>query len=225
MQVHRYLRSLLLDGSLEPGSEFSQVELAKALGVSRTPLREALRMLQEEGLVDAERNRKSRISGFNPAALDAVYASRIALESVAIFVTVRLRTSELMEELEELLTGMEAVSGPSDLEAFQPLHRRFHARLVSLASPVFVDLVHVHQERAERYWRLLNRTEDPPHTRRNREHRDILAAVLAKDGEAAAAQLAHHLGRSALSLTTYLAPHHDTPATRAALQIYADKPR
>jgi len=61
-RVQSHLRALVLDGTLPPGSEFSQVELARTLGVSRTPLREALRMLEEEGLVEAEQNRKARIS-------------------------------------------------------------------------------------------------------------------------------------------------------------------
>ncbi len=75
--LHRRLRKLILDGSYPPGTLLSQVEVAEALGVSRTPLREALRMLQEEGLIEAERNQRARIPSFDPQVLDALYASRI----------------------------------------------------------------------------------------------------------------------------------------------------
>src|SRR5882762_1619922 len=80
--VHHHLRSLILNGTLTPGSTLNQVELAPRLGVSRTPLREAIRMLQEEGLVEAEPQKRARIVGFDPADLEAAYVQRILLESL-----------------------------------------------------------------------------------------------------------------------------------------------
>ena len=56
--VHAYLRECILDGTLTPGTKLSQVSLARQLGISRTPLREVLRMLQEEGLVEIEPNQR-----------------------------------------------------------------------------------------------------------------------------------------------------------------------
>lgn len=221
-QVQSYLRSLVLNGTLEPGSEFSQVELAKALGVSRTPLREALRGLQEEGLVEAEPNRKARVSGFDAAELDAVYAARVCMESVAVSMTARLRGTELLAQLDELLDEMEAVSSSDDIDEFQPLHCRYHRLLVSCAPSMFLATIHVQQDRAERYWRLLNLTEAAPHARRDREHREIVAAIRAGDQQAAAGALARHLARSALTLITHMAPEQDTPATRAALLFHAE---
>ena len=62
--MHAYLRECVLDGTLTPGTKLSQVALAEQLGVSRTPLREVLRMLQEEGLVEIEPNQRTRCGGF-----------------------------------------------------------------------------------------------------------------------------------------------------------------
>lgn len=221
-RIQSYLRSLVLDGTLEPGSEFSQVELARALGVSRTPLREALRGLQEEGLVEAEPNRKARVSGFNAAELDAVYAARVCLESVAVAMTARLRSTELLAELDDLLDRMEALTGSGSIDEFQPLHRHYHRLLVSGAPATFVAMIHVQQDRAERYWRLLNSVEAAPHARRDREHREIVDAIRAHDQDAAAGTIARHLARSALTLITHMAPQLDVPATRAALRLHAD---
>ena len=64
--VHTYLRECILDGTLKPGTKLSQVSLAAQLGISRTPLREVLRMLQEEGLVEIEPNQRTRVAGLDP---------------------------------------------------------------------------------------------------------------------------------------------------------------
>lgn len=218
-RVQHHLRSLVLDGTLPPGAEFSQVELARALGVSRTPLREALRMLQEEGLVDAEQNRMARITACDPLELDAVYAARVSLESVAVSLTAARCPAATLSELEDLLDRMEQNDG--DLATFQPQHRRFHRLLVSGAPPTFLRTVHTQQDRAERYWRLLNVLEPAPHTRRDREHREIVAAIRAGDGPAAASVLAQHLARTARALIVHMAPEQDVPATRAAVGLCA----
>lgn len=218
-RVQAHLRALVLDGTLAPGAEFSQVELARTLGVSRTPLREALRMLQEEGLVEAEQNRKARISACSPAELDAVYAARVSMESVAVAMTAQARSSEQLAELDDLLRAMEAAT--ADIVAFQPLHRAFHRLLVACAPPMFRQTLYVQQDRAERYWRLLNLAEASPHARRDREHREIVEAVRDRDPVRAVSVFAQHLARTAMTLVTHMSPEDDVPATRAALRLRA----
>ena len=71
--LHAYLRSCILDGRLPPGTKLSQATLADQLGVSRTPMREVLRMLQEEGLVTSEPNQRMRVAGLDPVELDSDY--------------------------------------------------------------------------------------------------------------------------------------------------------
>src|SRR3954453_20031039 len=82
--VYVRLRDMLLNGDLRPGTPISQVRLARELGVSATPLREAMRLLQAEGLLVAEHNRRSRVAPMDPKDIDAVYASRILIEALAI---------------------------------------------------------------------------------------------------------------------------------------------
>src|SRR5437879_12523011 len=59
--LHEHLRRLILDGAIPNGASISQVELAERLGVSRTPLREAMKMLQAEGIVQADHGRRTRV--------------------------------------------------------------------------------------------------------------------------------------------------------------------
>ena len=104
--VHEHLRQRILDGTIPPGTVLSQVQLAQQLGVSRTPLREALRLLQEERLVLAEHNHRVRVADINLEELEALYASRIMLESLALALTVpRLSQGEL-DALAQVLDDM-----------------------------------------------------------------------------------------------------------------------
>src|ERR1700680_4698252 len=79
--VYEQLREAILHGRLAPGVVVSQVQLAKELGVSRTPLREAVRVLQREGLVEGEANRMVRVTPFSIQDIEQLYAVRIANEA------------------------------------------------------------------------------------------------------------------------------------------------
>jgi len=87
IDVHAHLRDLILSGVLPPDTELRQAELARVFAVSRTPLREAFRMLQEEGLISAEPNQRSRVLGFDPEELELLYAGRVTLECLGVRLT------------------------------------------------------------------------------------------------------------------------------------------
>src|SRR3954467_13315342 len=92
-QVYRRVREAILEGEIAPGSVMSQVALADALGGSRTPLREALRMLQSEGLVDAQTNRRVTVKPISATDAEELVAMRVALETEATRVVTRVRVS------------------------------------------------------------------------------------------------------------------------------------
>ncbi|TMD00666.1 MAG: GntR family transcriptional regulator, partial [Chloroflexi bacterium] len=73
--LHEHLRRLILDGAIPNGASISQVELAERLGVSRTPLREAMRMLQAEGIIHAEHGRRTRVTALDVGDIDTVYGT------------------------------------------------------------------------------------------------------------------------------------------------------
>src|SRR5438552_17509596 len=96
--VHDRLRESILKGEFDPRVPISQVQLAARLGVSRTPLREALRMLQREGLIDSEPNRRVRVAALSVTALEQLYATRIVVEALAVRVAVpKLRPADCAE--------------------------------------------------------------------------------------------------------------------------------
>src|SRR6187431_1020287 len=87
-EVHELLRLAILRGELAPGSNVSLVQLARDFNIGRTPLREALRLLQGEGLVIATPNRQVRIATLSASDFEGISIARLALETVAIRITV-----------------------------------------------------------------------------------------------------------------------------------------
>src|ERR1700758_5361056 len=124
--VHAYLRECILDGTLKPGTKLSQVSLAAQLGISRTPLREVLRMLQEEGLVEIEPNQRTRVAGLDPQELDDVYASRILLETLALSMTIGHFGAKARAEARQLLTAMRRAAKSGDFGAWFAAHTEYH---------------------------------------------------------------------------------------------------
>src|SRR3954468_20179560 len=130
------LRELILDGDLRPGTRLGEVELAERLGVSRTPVREALTRLAAEGLVEIAPNRGARVATWTVAELEGVFDLRASLEPQLTGFAVARAGAEDVEALEELAQRMLAVGTPGpdqDLDALVPLNRAFHDRLIALA--------------------------------------------------------------------------------------------
>ena len=106
--VHGALREAILEGGLEQGTILSQVQLAERYGVSRTPLREALRLLQGEGLIDALPNRRVQVASFSVDDLEQIYAMRITLESLAVRLSVAQFDADDLRGLNARLAEMDA---------------------------------------------------------------------------------------------------------------------
>src|SRR3954468_19960820 len=131
------LRELILDGDLRPGTRLGEVELAERLGVSRTPVREALTRLAAEGLVEIAPNRGARVATWTVAELEGVFDLRISLEPQLTAFAVPNAGPADVEELDDLAHRMVEVGSPGprqDLDALVPLNRAFHDRLVALAA-------------------------------------------------------------------------------------------
>lgn len=214
--LHTRLRKMILRGEYPPGATLSQVELANSLGVSRTPLREALRMLQKEGLVEAEHNQRTRIPAFDPQMLDAIYASRILFETLGIRLTVPCLRQNDLDALKRALADL---SMWSDLDDGEEPHRRFHRLLVSYAGGYLRETIVGYADRCEYFRRMYIQTD--PRTREvaQAEHEAILQACVERDPDAAAYRLSRHLARTALTLLTHMTPEYEPAAVRTALQV------
>src|SRR5437588_4957877 len=133
--VHERLRAAILRGEIAAGATTSQTALAKQLDAGRTPLREALRMLQREGLVVSEPNRRVRIAELSSDDAEELYVMRIALECVAIRITVPTLKSDDFAALEGYMAQMDHYMKDDDLRGMRAPHLAFHNLLVSGAGP------------------------------------------------------------------------------------------
>ena len=134
--AHSRLRRLIVRGAIAPGSELSQVELARRVGVSTTPLREALRRLEAEGLVDFRHNRRPRVRPFDIEELDSIYAARILLEGLALRLTVPAMADEQLARLHETIVEMACAKSRrgSATARYEDAHVAFHQELVAGAA-------------------------------------------------------------------------------------------
>jgi DNA-binding GntR family transcriptional regulator len=190
------LRELILDGDLRPGTRLGEVELAERLGVSRTPVREALTRLAAEGLVEIARNRGARVATWTVAELEGVFDLRAALEPQLTGFAVARAGAEDVDALDELAQRMLAVGCPGpgqDLDALVPLNRAFHDRLVALAdSPALAAALAaaIHPPIVLRNFH----TYDEASLRRSlAHHAEIAAAVRAGDPAWAQAVMTAHI--------------------------------
>jgi len=131
------LRELILHGELAPGSRLGEVELADRLGVSRTPVREALSRLAAHGLVDTAPNRGARVATWSLAEVEGVFDLRTTLEPRLTALAVPLATATDLADLEQLALATVLAGSPGpmqDLDALVSLNRRFHDRIVEIAA-------------------------------------------------------------------------------------------
>lgn len=214
------VRAMILSGELAPGTVVSQLQLARDLGVSTTPLREALRQLQAEGLLENELNRRPRVASLDIEDLHAVYSTRILLESLAVAVTVPRMDDHDVAALHDDLAQMRALASTSELDAWAAVHSRFHRRLVAGAPKESSATMSNFFDRAERYRRLSAAGDQPRGwVTADREHELIVNACAAGNGGVAARELGHHLARTALLLSAVFAPDVDPLAIRLALRM------
>ena len=128
--VGEALEKMILAGELPPGSKLNEVALAERLGVSRGPLREAFRTLEESGLIRQEKNRGAFVREIELSEAADIYEVRAGLDATAGRLLAERATPEQLAVLREFAAGMQRAAGVNDVDAFHALNLAFHDRIV-----------------------------------------------------------------------------------------------
>jgi DNA-binding GntR family transcriptional regulator len=180
-EVAEQLRQRIFRRELEPGSWIDELKIAEEFGISRTPLREALKVLAAEGLVTMKVRRGAYVTEMSEKDLRDVYHLLSLLESDAAGVVAERATDAQVKTLQDLHTELEAAV--ADREQFFAINERFHMHLLEMAdnrwrSQMVADLRKVMKLNRHNSLFKQGRIEDSLG-----EHRAILAAMVARDAQ------------------------------------------
>ncbi len=179
--VLRSLRSDILTGSLRPGDQIVQESLAERYGVSRVPLREALKTLESEGQVAYHPHRGYFVAELSVADLLEVYRLRALLEAEAIRHAVPTLSDDDVAALGELVTRIDDAAAGGDLIAMTSANRRFHFAIFDASGmPRLTRLLHQLWDATDAY-RAIYFQQEPNRTRVAREHAEMLLALADRD--------------------------------------------
>jgi DNA-binding GntR family transcriptional regulator len=218
--IHQYIRNQILANLIAPDTMLSQVEVATLLNVSRTPVREALRMLQEEGLVDAEPNCRCRVLGFNPQELEALYVCRIANEGISAAVTVERMSNEALARLSALLQELKNDEKTGSFPRWIEHHRLFHELLFSGATPMLQRRMSENCRRSERYiYNAMQSGMVDIFRRAATEHEQIVDACRSRQPALVVQILTRHLARAGIDIVAELAPYWEPKTLRTAARL------
>ena len=200
------LRGEILQGRLKPGEWLRQERLAFEQGVSQTPVREALRQLAAEGLVEHVPYRGIRVVEFSIDDVEDLYACRALIEGMAArYAAVHITTGEV-EEMEDLFERMCRCRTPEDLVEYRDLNRRFHSAIFTASRRSFLvrTLAQLWAAFPTMLWSNVPRvaTESAPDRDEPdiEEHGAIVAALRANDPDAAERAVRHHIEAAGNSL-------------------------
>lgn len=193
-EVAELLRQRIFNHELEPGSWIDELKIAEAYGISRTPLREALKVLAAEGLVTMKVRRGAYVTEVSEQDLTEVYHLLSLLESDAAGVVAIKATDAQIQDLKDLHEELEAAAQPAQLdrERFFEVNERFHMRLLEIANNRWRNQMVSDLRKVMKLNRHNSLLKSGRIHESLQEHRALMAALIAKDATLATTRVQEH---------------------------------
>jgi DNA-binding GntR family transcriptional regulator len=192
------VRELILSGDLEPGAVINQATLARQIGISTTPLREALKRLKQQGLVALDAHRDARVAALDAEEARDLLELRLSLDPLAASLAAERRTKQDVAEMRASLEGLEALASNPTVQQLVA-HRRFHTAIYRAShNALLVEALDGLWDTADRYRRhglQVERSAEEIATKAN-EHTLLFEAIVEGDGATAADVMRAHIQTS-----------------------------
>ncbi len=192
-KVFQQLKNSILAGEFENGAELREIALAKKLGVSRIPVREALRQLEQEGLVEIYPNRGAYVKGITYKDVEDIFRIRARLEGLCAEMAVSSITHEQLDKLDEIILLSKFYEEKKDMEHLLKMDSQFHEVLFESCGSKMLEhqLKDYHQYVQKARLRSLKRQERAKKS--TQEHEEILLAIKDRDAKRADELATRHI--------------------------------
>lgn len=204
--AYERIREGILSGAMKRGTRLREERLAEEIGVSRTPVREALRRLSSEGLVEFLPNRGARVSAWSARELEDLYEIRAMLEGHAARLAAQRITGEEIAHLDDLATQMEAAD---DLADVKRLNSEFHRLIVRASRNSQLDTLVRGIVDTPLVHRTFETYSDERRQASHAHHRDLVAALRAGNPEWAESMMRAHIRAAQTTVVNFVSKEAD----------------
>jgi len=202
-KVFKYIKNQIINGHYKPGESLVESKMAEELGVSRTPIREAIRLLELEGLVETTPNKGAVVLGISSKDVEDIYAIRCLVEGLAARWAAEHMSSIDKKEMQKIIDLMDFYSQKGDLDELADLDNRFHQIIYEASGSKILNLTLGNLHQYVQIARLESLKVPHRLDRTLAEHHAILNAFLEGTPEQAEAALTEHVRNAYLNIKSH----------------------
>jgi len=203
-RIYQHLKNAILNGVYKPGESLIELKVAKELGVSRTPVREAIRQLELEGLVSSIPNKGVIVEGVTEKDVEDIYTIRKMIEGLAARWAAEKITPEQLKELKDVLDLMEFYTQKGEIDKVSELDTHFHDIIFRACQSRPLESVLSHFNHFIQRARLVSIKSIGRAQVSLEEHKKIYEALEKRDPEEAEKAMINHVEKAKMNLTPYL---------------------
>jgi DNA-binding GntR family transcriptional regulator len=192
-QAYRELKRIILEHQIPQGGKLNEGELASALGISRTPVREAINRLEKEGLVEIFPQRGAFVVQFSEKDINELFLIRENLEGLAAYLAAEKMTGNDLVKLESCIQGFEEPYSKKDIQRYAREDFRFHQMIVMVSDARrLINLISTLHDHI-RIFRLTTKGLSSRMSTSLAEHQSLIEALRIRDAEEAERQMRQHI--------------------------------